>query len=40
MNGHEVNIGILGLGTVGTGVAKILLTQKELLRTRSSLTFN
>lgn len=40
MNGHEVNIGILGLGTVGTGVAKILLTQKELLKTRSSLTFN
>lgn len=39
MNDHEVNIGILGLGTVGTGVAKILLTQQELLKTRSSLTF-
>ena len=39
MNDHEVNIGILGLGTVGTGVAKILLTQKALLKTRSSLTF-
>lgn len=39
MNDHEVNIGILGLGTVGTGVAKILLTQQELLKTRSTLTF-
>lgn len=39
MNDHEVNIGILGLGTVGTGVAKILLTHQELLKTRSSLTF-
>lgn len=39
MNDHEVNIGILGLGTVGTGVAKILLTQQELLKTRTSLTF-
>ncbi len=39
MNDHEVNIGILGLGTVGTGVAKILLTQQALLKTRSALTF-
>lgn len=39
MNDHEVNVGILGLGTVGAGVAKILLTQQELLKTRSSLTF-
>lgn len=38
MNDHEVNIGILGLGTVGTGVAKILLTQQDLLKTRSALT--
>ena len=40
MNDHEVNVGILGLGTVGTGVAKILLTQRELLKTRSELNFN
>lgn len=39
MNDHEVNIGILGLGTVGTGVAKILLTQQALLKTRSALNF-
>jgi homoserine dehydrogenase len=40
MKDHEVNVGILGLGTVGTGVAKILLTQRELLKTRSELNFN
>lgn len=40
MENRQVNIGILGLGTVGTGVARILLEQKELLRTRSSLTYN
>lgn len=40
MKDHEVNVGILGLGTVGTGVAKILLTQRELLKTRSDLNFN
>lgn len=40
MKDNQVNIGILGLGTVGTGVARILLEQKELLRTRSGLNFN
>ncbi|HAA25458.1 MAG TPA: homoserine dehydrogenase, partial [Ruminiclostridium sp.] len=40
MENRQVNIGILGLGTVGTGVARILLEQKELLRTRSSLNYN
>lgn len=40
MKDNQVNIGILGLGTVGTGVARILLEQKELLTTRSGLTFN
>jgi len=30
----QFNVGILGFGTVGTGVAKILLSQKELLRDR------
>ena len=40
MENRQVNIGIIGLGTVGTGVARILLEQKELLKTRSSLTYN
>ena len=40
MQDHHINIGILGLGTVGTGVARVLLEQRELLKTRSALTFN
>jgi homoserine dehydrogenase len=40
MQDRQVNIGILGLGTVGTGVARILLEQRDLLQTRSGLTFN
>lgn len=40
MDNRQVNIGIIGLGTVGTGVARILLEQKELLKTRSALSFN
>lgn len=40
MDNRQVNIGIIGLGTVGTGVARILLQQKELLKTRSALNFN
>ncbi len=39
MQDHLVNIGILGLGTVGTGVARVLLEQQELLNTRSALNF-
>jgi homoserine dehydrogenase len=39
MESRQVNVGIIGLGTVGTGVARILLEQKELLKTRSSLSF-
>ncbi len=35
-----VNIGILGFGTVGTGVARILLEQGELLTNRTGLKFN
>ena len=35
----RVQIGIIGLGTVGTGVARVLLEQKELLKTRTGLTF-
>lgn len=40
MKDHQVNVGIIGLGTVGTGVARILLTQRELLNTRTALHFN
>jgi homoserine dehydrogenase len=40
MQNRQVNIGILGLGTVGTGVARILLEQRDLLQTRSGLIFN
>jgi homoserine dehydrogenase len=40
MQNRQVNIGILGLGTVGTGVARILLEQRDLLHTRSGLSFN
>lgn len=40
MDNRQVNIGIIGLGTVGTGVARILLEQKELLKTRCALNFN
>lgn len=40
MQNHQVNVGVLGLGTVGTGVARVLLEQQELLTTRSGLTFH
>lgn len=40
MHNHQVNVGVLGLGTVGTGVARVLLEQRELLKTRSGLSFN
>jgi len=40
MREQQVHVGIIGLGTVGTGVARILLQQKELLKTRSMVTFN
>ncbi|MDD4296207.1 MAG: homoserine dehydrogenase [Ruminiclostridium sp.] len=39
MREQQVHVGIIGLGTVGTGVARILLQQKELLKTRSMVTF-
>jgi homoserine dehydrogenase len=35
----EVKIGIIGLGVVGTGVAKILLEQKKLLTERTGVEF-
>lgn len=31
---RKINIGLLGCGTVGTGVAKILLENKDLIRSR------
>ncbi|HEX3046398.1 MAG TPA: homoserine dehydrogenase [Bacillota bacterium] len=40
MKDQQVNIGIIGLGTVGTGVARVLLEQRELLRTRTGILFN
>ena len=30
----DINIGLIGFGTVGTGVAKILATNAELIRAR------
>lgn len=40
MKNGQVNIGIIGLGTVGTGVARILIEQKELLKTRTTIDYN
>jgi len=40
MNGKAISIGILGMGTVGTGVARALLEQRELLTNRTGLVFN
>ena len=31
---REINIGLLGCGTVGTGVARLLIQQKNLIRSR------
>lgn len=36
---QTVNVGILGVGTVGTGVAKILLTEQRLLESRCAARF-
>ncbi len=40
MKEQQVHIGIIGLGTVGTGVARVLLQQKELLKKRAMVSFN
>ena len=37
---REINIGLLGFGTVGTGVAKLLIENKELLTTRVGTQLN
>ncbi|MGQ9780453.1 MAG: homoserine dehydrogenase [Bacillota bacterium] len=39
MQDHVVNIGLLGMGRVGTGVVELLREQAELLRRRSALTY-
>src|SRR5438093_13349197 len=37
--GKSIGIVLLGCGTVGSGVAKIVLEQRELLRQRTGLDF-
>ena len=37
---REINIGLLGCGTVGTGVAKLLLEQRDLIAARLGATLN
>jgi homoserine dehydrogenase len=37
---REINIGLLGCGTVGTGVAKLLLEQRELIAARLGAILN
>jgi homoserine dehydrogenase len=37
---REINIGMLGCGTVGTGVAKLLLEQRELIASRLGAVLN
>jgi len=34
MNMHEIRVGLLGLGTIGVGVARILLENNDILRAR------
>ncbi len=36
----EINIGLLGCGTVGTGVAKILIESRDLIQSRIGATLN
>jgi len=36
---NRLNVGIFGLGTVGTGVARLLLNQRELLRARTGIDY-
>jgi homoserine dehydrogenase len=37
---REINIGLLGCGTVGTGVAKLLLEQRDLIASRLGAVLN
>ena len=36
----QINIGLLGFGTVGTGVARILLEERDILRARAGVDLN
>ena len=36
----KINVGLLGCGTVGTGVAKILIENKDLIRSRVGTILN
>jgi len=36
----KINVGLLGCGTVGTGVAKILIENKELITSRIGAVLN
>ncbi|MBU0698107.1 MAG: homoserine dehydrogenase, partial [Proteobacteria bacterium] len=36
----EIKVGLLGCGTVGTGVAKILIENKDLIRSRLGAALN
>ncbi len=36
----EVNVGIIGFGTVGSGTARILLNNRQLLKDRTGIGFN
>jgi homoserine dehydrogenase len=40
LSGKKLNIGIAGLGTVGSGVVKIISKQQELLQSRSGAQIN
>lgn len=40
MKEHKVNVGIIGWGTVGTGVVKILLNQEKYIREYDKLSIN
>ncbi len=40
MKEHKVNVGIIGWGTVGTGVVKILLNQEKYIREYNKLSIN
>lgn len=37
---NEINVGIIGFGTVGSGTAKILLHNRQLLKDRTGIGFN
>ncbi|MGE5258932.1 MAG: homoserine dehydrogenase, partial [Hyphomicrobiales bacterium] len=37
---REINIGLLGCGTVGTGVARLLLNQRDLIASRLGAVLN